>query len=70
MLEMGDAHGSRHTRLPAPSLGPSTQAVHADDDLNNTQDVAPPLHVSTTFRYADDPESLVPAAETHVRLLP
>ncbi|KAI4284911.1 MAG: hypothetical protein L6R38_001054 [Xanthoria sp. 2 TBL-2021] len=46
-----------------------TQAIHADDDLNTTSDVAPPLHVSTTFRYADDPKDLVPIANADVRLL-
>lgn len=46
-----------------------TQAIHADDDLNTTSDVAPPLHVSTTFRYADDPKELMPVADADVRLL-
>ncbi|KAL8731890.1 MAG: hypothetical protein Q9166_003174 [cf. Caloplaca sp. 2 TL-2023] len=43
-----------------------TQAIHADDALNTARDVAPPLHVSTTFRYADDPKDLVPAADAHI----
>ncbi|KAL8907766.1 MAG: hypothetical protein Q9171_005724 [Xanthocarpia ochracea] len=43
-----------------------TQAIHADDGLNVTSDVAPPLHVSTTFRYADDPKDLVPAADADI----
>lgn len=34
-----------------PSLSISTQAVHADDVLNNVDDVAPPIHVAATFRY-------------------
>ncbi|KAJ3042868.1 hypothetical protein HDV00_006429 [Rhizophlyctis rosea] len=43
-----------------PSL--STVAIHGDDPLNtpHTTDVAPALHVSTTFRYPDNPEDLVP----------
>lgn len=40
------------------SLSLASSALHADDDLGNIQDVAPPLHVSTTFNYAKDPESL------------
>ena len=42
-------------------LSPSTLAVHADDPLNVLADVAPPVHVSTTFRYADDPTQLIPS---------
>ncbi|CAD6573311.1 MAG: hypothetical protein ASARMPRED_005990 [Alectoria sarmentosa] len=38
---------------------PSTLAIHADDQLNRSADVAPALHVSTTFRYASNPEDLV-----------
>lgn len=45
------------------SYGPATQALHADRHLDPTSDVAPPLHVSTNFRYASDPDALVPRAE-------
>ncbi|KAE8353859.1 Cys/Met metabolism PLP-dependent enzyme-domain-containing protein [Aspergillus coremiiformis] len=41
----------------------ATHALHADEALNVVSDVAPPLHLSTTFRYPDDPEDLVPAAD-------
>ncbi|KAL8890659.1 MAG: hypothetical protein Q9215_002240 [Flavoplaca cf. flavocitrina] len=47
-------------------LTQATQAIHADDDLKATSDVAPPLHVSTTFRYAGDPEDLVPIAHADI----
>ncbi|KAL8808142.1 MAG: hypothetical protein Q9182_000206 [Xanthomendoza sp. 2 TL-2023] len=47
-------------------LGRSTRAMHADDLLNTTPDVAPPLHVSTTFRYADDPKVLVPVESVDI----
>ncbi|MCJ1313715.1 hypothetical protein MMC25_007395 [Agyrium rufum] len=40
-----------------------TLSVHADDPLNVIPDVSPPIHVSTTFRYSDDPEQLVPVAD-------
>ena len=38
----------------------STLAVHGDDPLNDSTDVAPAMHVSTTYRYSEDPEKLVP----------
>ncbi|KAI0136424.1 Cys/Met metabolism PLP-dependent enzyme-domain-containing protein [Xylariales sp. AK1849] len=44
------------TRLQHLSL--STQTIHADDFLNSHQDVAPPMHVSTTFRYSRNPDEL------------
>ncbi|KAK6522600.1 hypothetical protein TWF281_002038 [Arthrobotrys megalospora] len=50
-----------------------TNLVHADEFLNDVIDVAPPIHVSTTFRYPRDPSKLVAAkdlpledAEDHV----
>lgn len=46
------------SRLSHLSL--STQTVHADDYLNSHPAVAPPMHVSTTFRYNRDPEKLKP----------
>jgi hypothetical protein len=50
------------------SLSLSSKTIHADDFLNKGQDVAPPLHVSTTFRYSKNPDDLVPAAELDVCL--
>ncbi|KAI8957703.1 cystathionine gamma-synthase [Daldinia sp. FL1419] len=41
-------------------LSLSAQTIHADDFLNSHQSVAPPIHVSTTFRYNDDPDELKP----------
>ncbi|MCJ1479945.1 hypothetical protein MMC06_000099 [Schaereria dolodes] len=52
---------------PDPSLSTyslATRAIHADDYLNTNADVAPPLHVATTFRYADHPDNLIPAHDT------
>ncbi|WEW59011.1 hypothetical protein PRK78_004479 [Emydomyces testavorans] len=51
------------TTLDLDGRGNATIAIHADDPLNVVEDVAPPLHVSTTFRYSDNPEDLVPWAE-------
>ncbi|KAK4674239.1 hypothetical protein QC763_118680 [Podospora pseudopauciseta] len=41
-------------------LSMASRSVHADDYINNHQAVAPPMHVSTTFRYNRDPEQLRP----------
>jgi cystathionine gamma-synthase len=44
-------------------LRPDTLAIHADLGLEPVPDVAPPIHVSTTFA-ADNPEGLVYARES------
>lgn len=31
----------------------ATLALHTDDDLSQGSDVAPPMHLSTTFPYSD-----------------
>lgn len=46
------------------NAGPSTLSLHADDPANVVTDVAPPLHVATTFRYPENPEDLVPVADS------
>lgn len=46
-----------------PNIGTSTSSLHADDALHVVTDVAPPLHLSTTFRYPENPEDLVPLAD-------
>jgi hypothetical protein len=73
--------GGANDRIPdvtLPSLHPtythenyslSTLAIHADDPLNLVDDVAPPLHVSTIFRYARNPDELVTASDYDVRIL-
>lgn len=38
----------------------ATRGVHADDVMNTYSDVAPALHVATTFRYTDDLDKLKP----------
>jgi len=60
----------RKDRAPAEgiaALSLSSQAIHADDFLNDNTDVAPPLHVSTTFRYPGNADSLIPWRERNVR---
>lgn len=44
-------------------MHPATQALHADDPLNRVTDVAPPIHLSTTFRYPNEPENLIPSED-------
>ncbi|KAL2129785.1 hypothetical protein VTI74DRAFT_7299 [Chaetomium olivicolor] len=41
-------------------LSMATCSVHADDYTNTHPAVAPPMHVSTTFRYSENPDELVP----------
>ncbi len=45
-------------------LSLASRAIHADDYINNHQAVAPPLHVSSTYRYSHDPDKL----QTHVNI--
>jgi hypothetical protein len=52
---------SRHLSL-------SSKTIHADDYLNRGTDVAPPLHVSTTFRYNRDPDALQALTELDVSI--
>lgn len=42
------------------NYGPATRAVHADDGLASGRGVAPPMHVSTTYKYLSDPDKLQP----------
>lgn len=46
----------------------TTAVIHADDHIAPTTDVAPAIHVSTTFRYAPDPDNLIPACDLKVGL--
>ncbi|KAL3435373.1 pyridoxal phosphate-dependent transferase [Aspergillus tetrazonus] len=48
---------------PADSVHPATSALHADDYLNLVTDVAPPIHLSTTFRFPKEPENLIPSED-------
>lgn len=41
-------------------LSLASRAVHADDKISAHRAIAPAMHVSTTFRYHDDPEKLAP----------
>ncbi|KAH8170256.1 cys/Met metabolism PLP-dependent enzyme domain-containing protein [Sarocladium implicatum] len=45
-------------QVPAKDLGFASRTVHADDGISAHRAVAPAMHVSTTFRYNDDPDKL------------
>ncbi|KAI8719051.1 hypothetical protein NCS52_00685500 [Fusarium sp. LHS14.1] len=51
-----DARAGLESSVAGLSL--SSRAVHADDGIQAHRAVAPAMHVSTTFRYSDDPEQL------------
>lgn len=65
----GGGHPGRHEakHVSIKDYNPATAALHADDPLNIVDDVAPPMHVSTTYRYPQDPESLFSVTERGVR---
>jgi len=65
------SHDQDITQIEPPkpvmtSYALATIAIHADDHLAATIDVAPPMHVSTTFRYSRNPDELVPVADEEV----
>jgi cystathionine gamma-synthase len=47
----------------------ATLGIHADDPINSYTDVAPALHVTTTFRYPRDPEKLIPGSDQDLTAL-
>jgi hypothetical protein len=47
----------RNAAHTVKALALATQALHADNLGSLVTDVAPPLHVSTTFRYPKDAET-------------
>jgi len=66
----GQQNSQDHTPDHAmANLSLSSKTIHADDFLNVGQDVAPPLHVSTTFRYNKDPDKLKTHTEHEVSVL-
>ncbi|KAF2844430.1 cystathionine gamma-synthase [Plenodomus tracheiphilus IPT5] len=41
-------------------MAPATRAIHADDFYSPHQAIAPAMHVAVNYRYARDPDNLVP----------
>ncbi len=66
----GDTNGIHPTGeelvVTARKYSTTTQLIHGDDHLNGADDVAPPLHVATTFRYSRNPDLLIPAKHIEV----
>ena len=58
----------KETSGPGKALGFAARAVHADAGISAHRAVAPAMHVSTTFRYSDDPEVLKARDYTDVSL--
>lgn len=46
--------------IPLRDARPSTMALHADGALRLVDDIAPPIHVSTTFKFPQDLDQLKP----------
>ena len=70
---MGEPNGHADTSeltIPKPITAKhyslATRSVHADDTINETTDVAPALHVSSTFRYPEDPDKLRPTDDLDI----
>ncbi|KAJ5621729.1 hypothetical protein N7528_006512 [Penicillium herquei] len=47
-----------------PTMHPTTRAIHADDFVTPHRAIAPGMHTAVNFRYARDPEHLVPEENT------
>lgn len=65
-LENKEDHSTDHGLA---NLSLSSKTIHADDYLNKGTDVAPPMHVSTTFRYDRNPENLKAWGERQVLVI-
>lgn len=59
---------SHNTPETLAKFSAATRAIHGDDGIQKHNAVAPPMHVSTTFRYNDDPDKLVFWGEHDVSL--
>lgn len=51
---------NKGSRPAKTELSLASLSVHADDGISTHRAVAPAMHVSTTFRYSDDPDNLIP----------
>lgn len=50
-----------------PDMHLATKAIHADDFVSPHRAIAPGMHTAVNFRYARDPEELVPEENKDVR---
>ncbi|EMC99801.1 hypothetical protein BAUCODRAFT_62936 [Baudoinia panamericana UAMH 10762] len=71
-MASSNGHGNPNTTglsVPKPqqqSYAFATRGVHADDAIHEYTDVAPALHVSTTYRYPSDPDKLEPVDDLDI----
>ncbi len=49
-------------------LALASRLVHSDDGISTHRAVAPAMHVSTTFRYSDNPDLLQPEVYVDVTI--
>jgi cystathionine gamma-synthase len=49
-----------------PNMTPATRAIHADDYYSPHRAIAPAMHVAVNYRYARDPDELVPMENNDV----
>ena len=66
VAEVSEAIGQVSLLPEERSQSLSTRAVHADDGIAAHRAVAPAMHVSTTFRYSDNPDHLETSANLDV----
>jgi cystathionine gamma-synthase len=52
-----------------PDFHMATRAIHADDFVSPHRAIAPGIHTAVNFRYARDPDELVPEENKDVRSL-
>ena len=52
-----------------PDMHIATRAIHADDFVSPHRAIAPGMHTAVNFRYARDPDQLVPEENEDVRAL-
>jgi hypothetical protein len=53
-----------------PGMHPATRAIHGDDFVSSHRAIAPGMHTAVNFRYARDPQELVPEENKDVRTRP
>lgn len=58
MASVSSAPPTRFSADEMAKMSLSSKGVHADDRIAAHRAVAPAMHVSTTYRYSDDPTQL------------
>lgn len=55
-----------HLHNALPKMAMATKAVHADDFYSPHRAIAPAMHVAVNYRYARDPDNLIPSENLDV----